>query len=99
MIEISHDDLIDKVRDVAAAAFLVRFWPGKGSRHGYVLAAAGYLTRQLGAKLAQRIMSVAIHASGESRPRHLRALLSCGRPRRARHDTHDYSRRGLGVAN
>ncbi len=53
------------VEDVAAAALLVMNWPGPGSRHDFVLSAAGYLARNMGPDRAQRIMEAAIHASDD----------------------------------
>jgi len=53
------------VADVATAALLARKWPGKGTRHDYVLAATGYIARRLPHERVERIMEAAIAASGD----------------------------------
>jgi putative DNA primase/helicase len=64
--EIDGADLIERVRDVATAALLVRNWPGRGARHDYVNAATGYLARRkLAPERVERIMRAAIYASGD----------------------------------
>ena len=61
--------LAERVREVAVAALLVMRWPGPGSRHDFVLAATGYLARNLGPERAGRILEAAVHASGDEEAR------------------------------
>src|SRR5215211_627002 len=51
--------------DIATAALLTRNYPGKGVRHDYVMAGAGYIGRNLPRERAERIMYAAIHASSD----------------------------------
>jgi Bifunctional DNA primase/polymerase, N-terminal len=55
--------------DIVAAALLARNWPGKGSRHDYVLSASGFIGRRLPRERTQRIMEAAIGASGDEEAR------------------------------
>jgi hypothetical protein len=63
--EIDDNELLERVADVATDALLVHNWPGRGSRHAYVLAATGYLARNLPRERLGRIMEAAICASGD----------------------------------
>ena len=55
--------------DIVTAALLARNWPGKGSRHDYVLSASGFIGRRLPRERTQRIMEAAIGASGDEEAR------------------------------
>jgi hypothetical protein len=55
--------------DIVTAALLARNWPGKGSRHDYVLSASGFIGRRLPRERAQRIMEAAIGASSDEEAR------------------------------
>jgi hypothetical protein len=63
--EIDGDALSERVGDVATAALLARNYPGKGARHDYVLAATGYIGRNLAPERARRIMHAVIAISGD----------------------------------
>jgi P4 family phage/plasmid primase-like protien len=51
--------------DIATAALLTRNYPGKGARHDYVMAGAGYTGRNLPRERAERVMYAVIRASGD----------------------------------
>jgi len=85
--EIDGGELIQGVADVATAALIAHNWPGKGARHDYALAAAGYIGRRLPRGRSELIMEAAIAASGDeeaySRLRDVRGTLDnleAGRP-------------------
>jgi putative DNA primase/helicase len=63
--ELDGAEISNLAADIATAALLVRNWPGVGARHDYVLAATGYIGRNLPRERAERVMRAAIAASGD----------------------------------
>ncbi|MDP8952298.1 MAG: bifunctional DNA primase/polymerase, partial [Actinomycetota bacterium] len=64
LLEIPGPELLERVREVATAALLVRHWPSRG-RHEFTLAAAGYLGRKLTPGRVEAILEAAAFAAGD----------------------------------
>jgi len=73
--EIDADELRRQVAGVAAAALLVRLYPGQGSRHDYILALTGALARALPENEALRMLDAIARAAGDEEYRARRADL------------------------
>ncbi len=57
--EVGDKELSEMVLDVAVAAVVLRYYPGEGDRHDYVLKLSGYLLRHLPEERVKRIVEAA----------------------------------------